>query len=273
MTMTSKESIKRKIIFITVSIAAAILIIAGVMIGIIMSSDKNNDFGGVSSDDTALNNTASNENTISDTNSTNNSNNSTHSASGYSSTDSDVIPTVDLSTRAEKIVKTYEYIDEYNAPEFECLYFDDSVSGNKMPYALYVPENYDPGKKYPVLLYLHGAGEADNNTYDKIPQITVCGSDGSVLFTQSDITGALLATYNDSPALGIAFTDDTIKLLADAYRSDPNTEFTFNLGNNKLFAFKYTTTPTDNYVYLSGTYDYDTCDDLCSSLNKIVSKK
>ena len=122
--------------------------------------------------------------------------------------------------------------------------------------------------------WMFGQNKAsDNNTYDKIPQITVCGSDGSVLFTQSDITGALLATSGNSTAIGITFTDNAIKLLTDSYRSDPNTEFTFNLGNNTLFAFKYTATPTDNYVYLSGTYDYDTCDDLCSSLNKIVSKK
>ena len=35
----------------------------------------------------------------------------------------------------------------------------------RLPYQLYVPSNYDPAKKYPVLIFLHGAGErgSDND--------------------------------------------------------------------------------------------------------------
>jgi len=32
-----------------------------------------------------------------------------------------------------------------------------------MPYAILLPENYDPSKKYPMLLFLHGAGERGND--------------------------------------------------------------------------------------------------------------
>ncbi|MBO5779461.1 MAG: prolyl oligopeptidase family serine peptidase [Clostridia bacterium] len=32
----------------------------------------------------------------------------------------------------------------------------------RLPYQIYVPSNYDPAKQYPVLLFLHGAGERGN---------------------------------------------------------------------------------------------------------------
>ncbi|MFN2439957.1 MAG: phospholipase, partial [Chitinophagaceae bacterium] len=35
--------------------------------------------------------------------------------------------------------------------------------GDTMPYRLLLPENYDPAKKYPLILFLHGAGERGND--------------------------------------------------------------------------------------------------------------
>ena len=41
---------------------------------------------------------------------------------------------------------------------------DDEI----MPYRLYVPMDYDATKKYPVLLFLHGAGERGNNNSNQL---------------------------------------------------------------------------------------------------------
>jgi len=35
----------------------------------------------------------------------------------------------------------------------------DDGSGNTMPYRLFLPPGYDPAVRYPLVLFLHGAGE------------------------------------------------------------------------------------------------------------------
>ncbi len=47
------------------------------------------------------------------------------------------------------IAQTFEYRSHSNA----------SIANYSMPYRLFVPSNYDPNKNYPLVLFLHGAGE------------------------------------------------------------------------------------------------------------------
>ena len=43
------------------------------------------------------------------------------------------------------------------------VYENEDYGNYKIPYRLFVPADYDAGKKYPVLLFLHGAGERGND--------------------------------------------------------------------------------------------------------------
>lgn len=81
--------------------------------------------------------------------------------------------------RPEKITNVYAFNFENGGSEPIKETFYDQQNGNKLKYCLYLPANYSADKKYPVILFLHGAGEigADNikqlnnirNMFDKNP--------------------------------------------------------------------------------------------------------
>ena len=60
--------------------------------------------------------------------------------------------------RAEKVVKTYKFEDEFYAPLYDKLIFKDTKTDKTLPYSIHIPDNYSKSKKYPVLLLLHGMG-------------------------------------------------------------------------------------------------------------------
>ena len=60
-----------------------------------------------------------------------------------------------------KRTRTYEVADIFEKRKFE-------HNGFVLPYRLYVPKNYDCGERYPLLVFLHGAGERGNDNEKQI---------------------------------------------------------------------------------------------------------
>ena len=74
--------------------------------------------------------------------------------------------------RPEKVTRTYEFREWGIAPQPLKKVFYDVRNGNTLPYCLYLPEDYSDSKKYPVILYLHGAGALGNDNKSQIESLS-----------------------------------------------------------------------------------------------------
>ncbi len=81
----------------------------------------------------------------------------------------EILPGKDVNKQFENFTVTREY--DFNIFEDEAEFsfesFYDEQSGKSMPYRLHLPKNIKKDKKYPVILFLHGAGEigSDNSSH------------------------------------------------------------------------------------------------------------
>ena len=68
--------------------------------------------------------------------------------------------------RPEKVTKIYDVTVKTGLSNHIKKTFHDTKNGNTLQYCLFVPDDYSANKKYPVILFLHGAGEigTDNIT-------------------------------------------------------------------------------------------------------------
>lgn len=63
-----------------------------------------------------------------------------------------VIPAVQASAEVSNVLDPHDYM-------MKLTYTNPEISEISMPYLLYVPDTYDETRSYPVLLFLHGAGD------------------------------------------------------------------------------------------------------------------
>ena len=87
----------------------------------------------------------------------------------YADYDVELVTDVEITVTAGEETNTYKVTvvracdtDTYNLFKIES--YKDEATGVDMPYAIYVPSNYDPDKEYPLVFALHGSGQRAQST-------------------------------------------------------------------------------------------------------------
>lgn len=111
----------------------------------------------------------------------------------------------------------------------QLVYTDKNYNDEKLMYNLYVPKNYDPSKKYPLVLFMHDAGVVSNN-----PTNTLTQGLGAVVWAQPSEQAknecfvvapqytSIIADDTSQTTELMDITVDLIKDLQTQYSIDPN---------------------------------------------------
>lgn len=85
---------------------------------------------------------------------------------GQRGIEDDCIYTVKIETATKEVYTLritrpglQQYVDKFQRKTFDMSGIEGAEAGKTMTYWEYVPKNYNPHKKYPVVLYLHGIGQ------------------------------------------------------------------------------------------------------------------
>jgi poly(3-hydroxybutyrate) depolymerase len=76
------------------------------------------------------------------------------------------------------IANTFAQADKF---EYK-LHHNPAITEKDLPYRLFIPDNYDVNKKYPLILFLHGAGERGDDN-----DIHINSSSGALLWARDSI--------------------------------------------------------------------------------------
>ncbi|MDZ7659155.1 prolyl oligopeptidase family serine peptidase [Fodinibius sp.] len=132
-------------------------------------------------------------------------------------------------------------IAEAQITDFEPKVYTDS-DGEELQYRILKPANYDSTKSYPLVLFLHGAGERGNDNYSQLkwgvshfaepkfreryPAFVIAPQMGegefwSQLITSRDTT-AFTASMGETPTRPMRLTIELLEELQDKYSVDSN---------------------------------------------------
>ncbi len=115
-------------------------------------------------------------------------------------TDVDIVVTAGDATNTYTVTITRECdTDVYNL--FKSESYKDEATGETIPYAIYVPTNYDASKQYPIVFALHGSGQR-SQTLDMVlkryQMATVWAKDSERGHNECIVLAPQCATEDDS---------------------------------------------------------------------------
>jgi predicted peptidase len=117
--------------------------------------------------------------------------------------------------------------------DFQQLEFKDPATGTTLKYNLFVPENYDKNKSYPMVLFVHDASEVGGDT-----KMTLIQGLGAVIwatpseqakhesFVLAPQYSSVMANDNSETTQDMDVTVDLIKSLESQYNIDKNRLYT-----------------------------------------------
>lgn len=143
------------------------------------------------------------------------------------------------------------------APKFKVLQFQDEVTGKTMAYNLYIPENYDSNKKYPLVLFM-----ADASTVGKVTEAPLKQGYGGIIWATPEHQAknpsfVLVPSYNGPENVTndqSEVTDEadvTLRLLEQViseYSIDRNRLYTTGQSMGGMLSFYFNATHPDLFA-------------------------
>ncbi|HEY0276099.1 MAG TPA: PHB depolymerase family esterase [Paenirhodobacter sp.] len=119
------------------------------------------------------------------------------------------------------------------ADDFQQLEFRDEITGNTLLYNLFVPKDYDAGKSYPLVLFMHDAGATSDITtttlYQGLGAIAWASPEDQAMrpaFVLAPQFSDIIADDDSRTSSSLDTTIDLIKALLSQYSIDENRLYT-----------------------------------------------